>query len=389
MDIPKRKQKSIFQFFCKKSNAPIDYKNNSSDATDTSNDVTVSVNTETVNSLVQVQRDLSPCNNSSNKIIVKDSPLELNNFTNETNDIGNFLHNVDDHTKFRLLNSSLKPEPSFKFPFSIHTKNGVERKRFLRLNHFDNYSWLAYSEKYSGLFCKICVLCLVHKNGGKQKNKLQKLVTKPLQEFAKLLGKDGYLETHCKTTYHKEAALSSIDFLKSYIEPNKQIINLINTERIRQVKENRERLKPIIQSIIFLGHQNIAFRGHRKHNSLLPNTSNFSCINEGNFRELLKFRIASGDHILENHLSTTHSKATYISHSIQEDIIQCYRNEIIFHILEDVKKNKYFSIIFDETTDISNISQMSLTLRYIDCNYKVHEKFISFLDCHEYVYGQG
>lgn len=42
-------------------------------------------------------------------------------------------------------------------------------------------------------------------------------------------------------------------------------------------------------------------------------------------------------HLLENHLNTTHSKTTYISHSIQEDIIQCCRNGIIFHILKDVK----------------------------------------------------
>lgn len=138
---------------------------------------------------------------------------------------------------------------------------------------------------------------------------------------------------------------------------------------MRQVNENGECLKPIIQSIIFLERQNVAFRGHREHNSLLLNTSHFSYINEGNFRELMKFRIASGDHILENHLTTTHSKATYISHSIQEDIIQCCRNEIIFHILEDIKKSKYYSIIFDETTDISSISQMSLTLRYIDSQY--------------------
>jgi len=56
--------------------------------------------------------------------------------------------------------------------------------------------------------------------------------------------------------------------------------------------------------------------------------------------------------------------------------------------LDEIKKSRYFSI-FDETTNISNISQTSLSIRYIDGNHRVQEKFINFLDCHEYVCGQG
>ncbi|VVC37210.1 Armadillo-like helical [Cinara cedri] len=88
----------------------------------------------------------------------------------------------------------------------------------------------------------------------KRKNiSLQKLVTKPLQEFAKLHGRNGYLETHSKTKYHKDVALSSTDIF-DYLEHNKQVINLINT--------------------------NVAFRGHQEHNSLLSDISDSSCINE-------------------------------------------------------------------------------------------------------------
>jgi len=162
---------------------------------------------------------------------------------------------------------------------------------------------------------------------------LQKLVTKPLKEFAKLLGKDGCLETHNSNKYHKETTLCSSDFLKTYMEPSNNVANLVITERMRQCKENRERLKPIIQSILFLGQQNIALRSHRENNNFTNTTSSSSTINQGNFLELLKFRISAGDQKLENHLKTTYSKATYLSHSIQEEIIQCCRNEIISFIL--------------------------------------------------------
>jgi hypothetical protein len=42
-------------------------------------------------------------------------------------------------------------------------------------------------------------------------------------------------------------------------------------------------------------------------------------------------------------------------------------------------------VIFDETTDISHVSQMSLILRYI-INDVVQENFISFINCHAYTY---
>lgn len=107
-----------------------------------------------------------------------------------------------------------------------------------------------------------------------------------------------------------------------------------------------------------MGRQSIAFRGHHdqgnltdKHNLNKIKISS-SVVNEGNFRELLRFRVGSGDDCLKNHLLTAHSKATYISHTIQYQLIKCCKEEILTIILKDVKKSQYYSIILDETTDI-------------------------------------
>lgn len=48
--------------------------------------------------------------------------------------------------------------------------------------------------------------------------------------------------------------------------------------------ENRKRLKSIIEAVIFLGRQNIAFRAHRDDG---PLDIYGSSVGEGNFRELL------------------------------------------------------------------------------------------------------
>jgi len=102
-------------------------------------------------------------------------------------------------------------------------------------------------------------------------------------------------------------------------------------------------------------------------------------------KEILRFRVKAGDTRLEDHLKTSNSKATYISYTIQNELIEVCKKEITFHILKEIEHAKFYSIMFDETTDISKMSQMSLIIRYI-YNEKVYERFIAFIDCHQYLY---
>jgi len=84
-----------------------------------------------------------------------------------------------------------------------------------------------------------------------------------LLKFSKLTGKDGILSVHNNNKYHINAIIARKDFLKTYSCSKKQVINQIFTQRHEQVKENRERLRPIIETLIFCGQQNITIRGHR------------------------------------------------------------------------------------------------------------------------------
>ena len=62
---------------------------------------------------------------------------------------------------------------------------------------------------------------------------------------------------------------------------------------MKQVTENQEKLKLILESIIFLGRQNIPLKGHRDDGSL--NLDDMPLSNEENFRELLRYLAESGD----------------------------------------------------------------------------------------------
>jgi len=171
--------------------------------------------------------------------------------------------------------------------------------------------------------------------------------------------------------------------LKTYSYSKNQVINQIFTQRHEQVKENRERLRPIIETLIFCGQQNISIRGHRDVGMLIDIDESVSSptSNEGNFRELLRYRIRSGDVNLKKHLENTSSQATYIGKNIQNELLDCIGSVIKSQIVKNVQNATVYSILFDETTDISCIEQLSLTLRYV-INNEIHEDFICFVDAY-------
>ena len=118
--------------------------------------------------------------------------------------------------------------------------------------------------KNAGFFFIFCALFAVGQTGGRHGGTpLKGLATEPLVKFSKLLGKDGALELHSLTGYHRSAALKAEHFLQTYHNPQQDIANRLDGDQERKVKENRERLLSALRNIVFLARQNIALRGHR------------------------------------------------------------------------------------------------------------------------------
>lgn len=68
-----------------------------------------------------------------------------------------------------------------------------------------------------------------------------------------MTGKDGIFESHAYTEYHKLAIQKAQHFLDAYKNPSLEIINMMQDSRKQQVLDNRERLIPIIKTLIFHG----------------------------------------------------------------------------------------------------------------------------------------
>ncbi|KAE9522524.1 hypothetical protein AGLY_017071 [Aphis glycines] len=95
------------------------------------------------------------------------------------------------------------------------------------------------------------------------------------------------------------------------------------------------------------------------------------------FRALLSFRVESGDTILMNHFETSPKNCTMISPRIQNEITIAAGDVLVGKIVERIKKFKFFSILVDETTDLSTVEQMTVCVRYIEytSNWIIREDF--------------
>ena len=123
--------------------------------------------------------------------------------------------------------------------------------------------------------------------------------------------------------------------------------------------------------------QGLPLRGHRddsQHNKQLY-------MNSGNFQELLKLISEISNNDLKSVIENVPKDATYRSKTIQNQIINIVGDKVKSVIIGKIRKSKFFSILADEASAISNKEQMSLVLRHLDSNFLVKESFMGFIHC--------
>ena len=112
------------------------------------------------------------------------------------------------------------------------------------------------------------------------------------------------------------------------------------------------------------------------------NLTSVSDVNRGNFLELLRLR-SQDNPILASHL-TRSSNATshanlWISPDIQNELLDICRAETLRLISQDVG-DKPFSLMIDETSDITKTEQVSICIRFVNDDDNIQETFLGFYD---------
>ncbi|XP_075665548.1 uncharacterized protein LOC142635239 [Castanea sativa] len=228
------------------------------------------------------------------------------------------------HGDFRLL------ERSLSIYFMVLAKNG----RY----------WLEYNIAKDAAFFFYCYLFGqdVGKQGGGET-----FVTKGFKLWNQL----GKLDSHVGgvNSAHNQAVKKSEDLLKEM----QHIQNVLVKQSNQDKAEYRVQLNAIVDCIRFLLCRGLAFRGHdESHGSS----------DKGNFLELLQFL---GDHneSINEVLQKTWKNCKLTHRDIQKDIVNAIARETSKAIITDLD-NGFFSILVDESRDISVKEQMALILHY-------------------------
>lgn len=126
----------------------------------------------------------------------------------------------------------------------------------------------------------------------------------------------------------------------------------------RDQGERRQMFLILLSSLKYLLRQGLAVRGH-------------SDDNEGNLSQLLK------SHTEDNvNLQRWIKTSAYQFPEVLNELTNSIGNEVLRQVLNDIKSSKWFSVIGDETRDISNSEQLSISIRWVGNDYSIHEDFI-------------
>ncbi|XP_057517880.1 uncharacterized protein LOC130798802 [Amaranthus tricolor] len=137
-----------------------------------------------------------------------------------------------------------------------------------------------------------------------------------------------------------------------------------------QMNEYHIRLNASLTCLRFLLGQGLAFRGHDE------SEESYS---RGNFLELLKWLGGKVEEIGKYTFQNAPKNCQLTSPKIQKDIITCCAKETTKRIIEEVGDG-YFSILADESSDVSQKEQLALVLRFVNReNGSVVERFLGIL----------
>ena len=142
---------------------------------------------------------------------------------------------------------------------------------------------------------------------------------------------------------HNEA--KQIKILAATTEP---IDELSNSKSADQKRNNRQISLKILEKLRFLSRQGLPMLG------------------DSNNRKFIHFLLSEAKTI-----KFTHS-------TIQNDRLKLMSVSILRNVSKKVKQSKFYTIMVDEVTDVSNHEELVICIRWIDHNFEPHKEMIGF-----------
>lgn len=296
-------------------------------------------------------------------------------------DIASHGHCIDDNKKLQFIRALPLVEEGFEFPSTkikdSKTKSGFSERK-CSMKTLLKYPFLAYSKSQDGVFCLPCKLWTTTPVHGTE---AAYLISQPFSNWKKINEK---MSSHMKTLYHLDSVMKMDNFKK--VQDGIQPSALASQSRAHDdlVKKNTKVIGEMFRCMKLCVERGFARRGHRDAGmeTIDEEDEGGEVINLGNFKEIVKFSVASGNRILEEHLRTGAKNALYISNIAQDDMLTTIRTLIQQEVINEARNQDgrfIYAISADEATDNATQEQLGVVLRTVDKDGKVHERLLEFV----------
>jgi len=205
----------------------------------------------------------------------------------------------------------------------------------------DTFPWLIYDDPSSRAFCKICQQAKERRLVDNVKVVKTTFITDGYNDWKHALERfKGHEQSDC----HRSAVMKLC-----YMASGQNIASGLSQAKSAEMATARSALHRIVTTIMFLGEQGLAIRGKTEDSS--------------NFRKLLSLRASDVD---ELKAWLARSRYRWISHDVQNEILQLLANDVLRRVLADVREARYYAVMIDETSDCSRHEQLVLCPRFCD-----------------------
>lgn len=88
------------------------------------------------------------------------------------------------------------------------------------------------------------------------------------------------------------------------------------------------------------------------------------------------------DEVVKQRLSGGPRNASWLGHDMQSELVSTMAQWVLSTIMAEVKDARYYTVIADETKDVSKHEQLSIVLRYV-YEGAIYERFIGYVHAKE------
>ena len=210
--------------------------------------------------------------------------------------------------------------------FNESKKKQGKQSRTFQKSWFDHHRWLTYCTTRNRVFCFYC-----------RKVKLQGGLT---------------FREHEKSQCHREACMK-------YEASNKPSVVVLADRALKKEQDTRRTmLLKQLSSLRFLMRQGLG------HSDI-----------EGNLHQIMRCR---AEDIPKFHQWLEAGK--YQSPEIVNEQIQLMAHCVLRSVLDDIRSQSYYSLIVDETRDVSGKEQLAISLRWVNSSYEIFEDLIGLVE---------